>query len=143
MSDYVLTDGDLANFLPIFGSAIVTVRPGILMGGGKAKLLGKKQCVYGDEKKVMVPGCMYISGSFSIPGAGTLMIQSLAPNQKAMKTKDCGRSVLLKGMMFTAKFQVMVPAMMPVPLAPPVPDPVPFYPGQGNFITTNIKYKAT
>jgi hypothetical protein len=85
---------------------------------------------------------MYMSGPFSIPGVGTLKIASLAPNQKTMKTKHKGKPIIIKGAMFVAKFEVQSPAQQPT-AAGPVPDPMPMYSGQGSFITTNFKSKAT
>ncbi len=142
MPDFILITGDQAMFIPIFGKAIVVVRPGTLTGTGKATVNKKIICIDGDEKKVIVPGCPYTSPPFVTPGTGTLSIQSLAPNQKARRVKSRGKAVLLKGTTFTAKFQVMVPAMQPsIPV--PIPDPVPLYTGTGTFMTTNFRAKAT
>ena len=55
MTDFILIEGDKANFLPNFGAAVVVVRPGNLKGSGPATLNGKKICVDGDEKKVVPP----------------------------------------------------------------------------------------
>lgn len=146
MTDFILADGDTAMFLPTFGVAVVIVRPGILKGSGPATLGGKKLCVDGDEKKLTVPGCTYMTPQYSIPGLGTLSIESLAPNQKATKTQTGGKAVLLKGTQFTAKFEVMTPAMQP-PAPPAIPSPVPdamrSYTGMGMFITTNLKFQGT
>ncbi len=143
MSDFILISGDIVNFLPSFGSAIVTVMPGVIMGtGARSKALQKPFCVDGDEKAVMVPGCPYISGPFAVPGVGILKILALAPNQKAMRTKSGGKPVLLKGAQFEAIFEVMAPAQMPPPAS--TPDPAPKYPGgKGMFITTNLRVKGT
>lgn len=143
MGDLILLDGDLANFQPSFGAATVVVRPGTLQASGAATLKGKKVCVDGDEKQVQVAGCSYIAGSFSIPGVGTLKIQSLAPNQKATKTASAGKPVLLKGGNFIAVFEVQTPAQMPSAPNPPTPDAAPSYPGSGSFVTTNTKFKGT
>ena len=141
MPDYILIDGDIVQFMPAFGAAVVTVQPGKLQGSGPATLNGKKVCVAGDETKVSVPGCPYISGAFSVPGVGTLKIMSLAPNQKALKTKSGKKPVLLKGANFIAQFQVATPAQMPPPAS--TPDPAPLYPGgSGSFTTTNTKFKG-
>jgi hypothetical protein len=52
--------------------------------------------------------------------------------------------VLLKGSMFTAKFEVQSPAKQPPPApGPPIPDATPQYSGQGMFITTNIKFQGS
>lgn len=142
MADYILITGDQAIFQPTFGPAIVTVLPGILIGSGPATVNYVPMCLQGDEAKVIVPGCPYISGSFSIPGVGMLMIDSLAPDQLTMKTTYQNKPIMLKGSNFIAKFQVLVPAIMmagPVP----VPDPVPIYMGQGSFMNTNMQHKAT
>ena len=142
MSDYILITGDKAMFNPNFGQAIVTVRPGDLIGTGKDKINQKLVCIDGDEKKVTVPGCSYITPQYSIPGVGMLFIQSLAGNQKAQKTKSGGKSVLLKGGQFQAKFTVMVPAQQPS--APsPIPDTTPQYSGTGTFISMNQIVKGT
>jgi hypothetical protein len=144
MPDFILVDGDFATFLPPFGAAMVVPLPGILQGTGLATFNGRKLCVDGDEKKVSVPGCAYISGPYVIPGIGTLKIDSLAVNQKAIKTHTGGKPVLLKGLLFTAKFEVMVKAMQPPqPPVPPLPDPMSQYSGQGMFIPTNTKFLGT
>lgn len=144
MADFILITGDQVMFNPTFGQAIVVVRPGNLIGSGKDKVNGKIICVDGDEKKVMVPGCTYMTSQYSIPGVGMLTIESLAANQKAKKTKSGGKPVLLKGGSFKAKFQVMVPAQQPPPgPGAPIPDSTPQYSGSGTFITTNLITKGT
>lgn len=140
MSDLILIDGDIVNFLPNFGAAIVVVRPGTFQASGPATLNGKKICVDGDEKEVSVPGCVYMTPQYSIPGTGTLKIAALAANQKAQKTQTGGKKVLLKGGNFTAKFEVQNPAKQPQPPAPPLPDATPEYSGNGTFVTTNTKF---
>ena len=138
--DYILLDGDTALFLPNFGAAIVVPRPGTLQGSGPSKYNGKPVCVEGDEDQLQVPGCMYVSGAFSVPGTGTLKIDRLASNQVAQHTKSGGKKMLLKGGTFQAKFEVQSPAMD----SNGVPDPMNRYPGgSGQFITTNTKYKGT
>ncbi|MBL7803980.1 MAG: hypothetical protein JNL02_09615 [Saprospiraceae bacterium] len=144
MPDYILIDGDLALFMPNFGMATVVVQPGTLRATGQSGLGGKKLCVDGDEASVEVPGCMYITAIHTIPGAGTLKIQALAPDQKALKTCSGGKAVLLKGVFFQAVFEVQTPAQQPPPgTSPPIPDPTPQYPGQGQFQTTNLTYKGS
>ena len=143
MADFILITGDKAIFIPTFGAATVVVQPGTLVGSGKGKISGKPLCVDGDEKKVIVPGCAYMTAIHTIPGVGTLSIQSLGGNQKAKKTKSGGKPVLLKGSTFRAKFQVNAPAQQPAPPAPPIPDSTPQYSGTGSFVTTNMKVKAT
>lgn len=141
MSDYTMIDGDTVQFLPNFGAAIVVVQPGTLQGSGPATLEGKALCVEGDEQNVSVPGCMYITPQYSIPGTGTLSIDSLADDQLASKTQTGGTPLVLKGGQFNAKFEVQSPAQQPTP-GGPVPDASPSYSGNGMFITSNAKFKG-
>lgn len=143
MSDFVLIDGDLAMFMPNFGAAVVVVRPGTLTGSGPGKACGKAMCVDGDEAQVSVPGCMYLTPQYSIPGTGTLKIDSLAGDQKAQTSKTGDKAILLKGSSFTAKFEVQSPAMQPPPgPSSPIPDATTQYSGSGSFVTTNTTVKA-
>ena len=144
MPDFILLDGDIVNFIPAFGAAVVVVQPGTLSGSGPATLNGKNICVDGDEKNVSVPGCMYIAGPYVIPGTGTLKIDALAGDQVATKTNTGGKAVLLKGSQFTAKFEVQSPAQQPPPgPGSPIPDATPQYAGNGMFVTTNVKFRGT
>lgn len=141
--DFILIDGDTVQFMPSFGPATVVVLPGQTKGSGPSTFSGKKVCVAGDEDSVKVEGCMYISGAFSIPGTGTLKIAALGSDQTAQHTQSGGKKMLLKGSMFQAKFEVQSPAQQPT-AGGPVPDPMTQYSGgQGQFITTNTKYKGT
>jgi hypothetical protein len=143
VSDYVLIDGDQANFMPAFGAATVAVQPGDLSASGPANAVGKKICVDGDEGSVSVSGCSYMTPQYSIPGTGTLKIDSLASDQIATRCKTGGKKVLLVGSTFTAKFEVQSPAQQPNGSAPPIPDATPSYSGSGSFITNNSRTKAT
>ncbi|MCK9395296.1 MAG: hypothetical protein M0Q44_06880 [Methylobacter sp.] len=144
MLDSILIEGDKAMFMPNFGAAVVVVQPGDLKGSGPATINGKKICVDGDEKKVSVPGCTYMTPQYCIPGVGTLEIAALAGNQKATKTNTGGKPVLLKGGNFTAKFSVQTPAQQPPPgPGSPIPDSTPQYTGNGMFITTNVLIKGS
>nr|VFK77817.1 MAG: hypothetical protein BECKSD772D_GA0070982_100231 [Candidatus Kentron sp. SD] len=143
MSDSILMEGDKANFIPVFGAAVVVVQPGDLKGSGPATIGGKKICVDGDETKVSVPGCDYMTPQYFIPGKGTLEIAALAGDQKATKTNTGGKAVLLKGSQFTAKFTVTKQAEQPAPPGPNVLDATPQYSGNGTFITTNTKFMGT
>lgn len=138
--DHILRTGDQVQFMPNFGAAIL-LAPAISVITGSAATVSASAmtvCVEGDEASVVLPGIPYMSGSFVTPGTCTLTIQQLAADQKSTKTKAVGKAVLLKGTMFTAKMQVMSPAMQPNPPAPPIPDPVLTNTGQGMFITTNM-----
>jgi hypothetical protein len=140
MSDYILIDGDKANFIPSFEAAPVAVQPGTLEASGPATLNGTKLCVAGDEKSVSVKSCTYTTPSHSIAGTGTLKIESLAGDQTAQKTRSGNKLVLLVGSSFKATFKVQTPAMKPQPPAPPDPDPTQQYSGTGTFTTTNTKF---
>jgi len=136
MADTPLVDGDHAQFEPIFAAAVVAVAPGTITGSGKSVAGGKKICVEGDEASVVVAGCKYVAPPFVTPGTGTIKIAKLGPDQLSLITTDSAKKIILKGSYFIAKFQVQQAAVDPVTSAP---DPSPFYPGQGHFITTNFK----
>jgi hypothetical protein len=141
MSDYIIVDGDTANFLPTFGAAIVVVAPGTITGSAADKVFSKNACVEGDEASVEVPGCMYMAGPFSIPGSGTLKIDALASDQKAEKTNFGAVPAILKGGQFDAVFEVQAPAAMPPPVG--TPDSMTKYSGgKGSFVNSNATVKA-
>jgi hypothetical protein len=142
MADYIIIDGDMAVFQPTFGAATVVVAPGTITGSGPPSFDGKPACVEGDEGSVSVPGCMYMTSQYSIPGVGTLEIDSLAGDQVASKSTADGTAFILKGGDFNAKFTVQSPAMQPTS-GPPVPDSSPDYSGSGSFVTTNTKWQGT
>lgn len=143
MSKLILLDGDQALFMPTFGAATVVVQPGKMQASGPATLGGKKICVDGDESKLEVPGCTYMTAQHPIPGTGTLKIAALAGDQKAKKTKTGGKAVLLKGSQFTAKFEVQSPAKQPPPgPGSPVPDATPQYSGRGSFMPAQTKFTS-
>jgi len=144
VAGFILITGDKAIFLRNFGAAVVVVQPGDMEGSGPATFDGKKVCVDGDEKNVSVPGCTYMTPQYSIPGTGTLSIDSLASDQKAGTTNSGGKAVLLKGSTFTAKFEVQSPAQQPPPgPGSPIPDATPQYSGSGMFVTMNTKFQGS
>lgn len=143
MADYILIEGDKADFSSAFTTVGLTISHpnGLtvdLKAGGKATLGGKKVCVQGDEKKAIISGCMYKTPFHTVDGSGNLKIEALAPDQQARKTKSDGKPVLLKGSLFTAMFEVLTPAQTPQGIAAPA---VP-YTGNGRFTTNNNKWKA-
>ncbi|BGI51691.1 MAG: hypothetical protein HamCj_00760 [Candidatus Hamiltonella defensa (Ceratovacuna japonica)] len=143
MFNIMLLDGDSALFMPLFGQAIVIVRPGKITASGKATLKGKKIALVGDEKTVSVIGCVYMTPIYSIPGTGTLKIATIAGNQKTQKSTCQGNAFLLKGQQFTAKFEVQNPAKQPPPgPGAPIPDPTPTYQGVGLFLNSHIQMQA-
>lgn len=141
--DHVLIDGDQAIFLPVFGPAVVVVQPGRLRATGQATFNGKKLCIVGDESSVSVPGCMYMTPQFVIPGTGTLEIQALANDQTSRAVANGGTQLMLVGQMFDARFKVDAPAKQPPPgPGAPIDDPMAQYDGKGRFITTNTKLRS-
>lgn len=52
----------------------------------------------------------------------------------ARKTTSLGKKVLLKGLPFIARFQVMAPAMMTMPTGQRIPDTCMLYQGSGVFV---------
>jgi hypothetical protein len=136
--DFVIINGDQAVFDPSFPPATVTAPPGVITGTAKGRVSGLLACVEGDEASVVVAGAVYFTPAFSIPGAGTLTIESLGPDQKAQKGKSGGRVFILRGSKFRARFQVNAPATAPSGGA----DPTPIYSGTGSFITTNTRARA-
>lgn len=144
--DTIIMDGDQVIFLPTMGAAVVVVQPGKMIASGKTTINGTPICIDGDEKNVEVPGCTYISGAHVTPGSGTLKIDALAGDQLTKKTKSGGTPIILKGSMFTSKFEVQSPAQDPTPVASggsPIPDAKASYSGKGQLISANIKFKAT
>ncbi len=137
--DQIIRTGDQAQFNPTFGAAILLAPAiGIITSSVPTVFAVRMNaCVQGDEATVVVPGIPYMSGSFVTPGVCTLTIMALGADQTSMRTKIGGKPVIVKGTTFTAKMQVIAPAMQPNPPAPPIPDPVPMNTGTGMFITTN------
>jgi hypothetical protein len=138
--DTIIINGDQVVFTPLFGSAIVSVQPGIMEGTGETTIKGESVCIEGDEKNVEIPNCSYIVPPFVIPGMGTLKIQQLAPNQVTQKVTSGGNGVIVRGGTFIAVFEVSSQAKQPPPSS--APDPMPKHMGQGQFIPTNTKIKA-
>ena len=147
MADYILVHGDTVNFNSAFAIATVTLPPPPVKieCTGKATLENKAVCIEGDEGSVSVAGCTYTTAIHSIPGTGTVTIDSLSGDQKATKTNSNGKPVLLKGSLFIAKFAVDSPAKQPPPApgAAPIDDATPEYPGNGTFDTANAKWQGT
>jgi len=141
LMDYVLIDADQALFQPTFGAAMVVVRPGTLRASGPTSLNGKRICVAGDEASATVKGCLYSSGTYPIPGMGSLEVAALATDQRTRTIRSGGQQLLLRGGSFTARFRVESPAQQPT-AAGPIPDPMTEYTGKGCFLTTNRILRA-
>ncbi|SNR16925.1 hypothetical protein [Tenacibaculum jejuense] len=141
-TDNIIIDGDTVQFNPLQGMAIVAVKPGEIKASGKTKIKGKKVCIQGDELKVVVAQCTYTTPSFPEAGIGNLKIDSLNSNQNTSKSSSGNKPLLLAGMVFRSKFEVMSPAKLTVPGSAPVLDTTPFYNGTGRFIASNTTIKA-
>jgi len=142
-SDTIILDGDKVIFDPIYGVASVVVKPGTIKASGKSTVQGKKVAVAGDEGNVEVSGCTYMSAAFPVPGTGILKIAALGADQLTKKTKSGNKSMMLKGSLFIAKFEVQSPAKFIPPASAPVSDPTPFYMGTGKLMPSKDKVKAT
>jgi Contractile injection system spike tip protein len=141
MPELVLKTGDLAIFDPEFDGANVIAPPGILVGTGLTSVMLTPACVEGDQEMVMVP-CVYLADGFETPGAGMCLIDALNPDQIAETSSSDELPLLLQGSTFQALMQVLVPCtQIDGPVV--IPDPVPEYPGEGFFITTNLVVTAT
>lgn len=136
MSRFVLVSGDQAIFLPNFGPATVRVRPGLLVGSGRATLSGVRVCVDGDEKTVVVPGCSYQLPGLDA-GRGTLFIEGLAADQRALRMLTAGKPVLMVGTLFIAKFVVQEKARKGQFI-----DPYAQHAGAGYFVASNRRVRA-
>ena len=131
MSSFVIVDNDLMQFEPAFG--IYTVTPtGLcqIKASGIAKILNKKVCILGDEKKVSIKAS-YISSAFPTPGTGSITITSLAADQQASFATST-TALIVKGTQFVALFTPETPASNP---QGPEPAPSP-QPGKGSFQNT-------
>lgn len=144
--DTIIIDGDQVIFQPAMGAATVVVKPGKMIASGKTTIKGVAVCVDGDEKRVEVPGCMYITKTHLKPGDGTLKISALASDQLATKSNSGNKAVILQGSEFDAVFEVDSPAEDIKPVASggsPIPDKTGAYEGKGQLIPANTKIKAT
>ena len=144
MSNLIIIDGDMVNFLPTYGSAVVVPVPTTIAGTAeKTTVTGKAVCLEGDEGDVQSAGCMYIAPPYVIPGSGTLKIDKLNSDQLTEKTEVEGKKVILQGGQFDAVFEVQSPAQQPTPSGAPVPDSMTKYSGgKGMFVPSNMKVMA-
>lgn len=145
MADFILVDGDKANYSPQFGAAMVTVQFGKLTATGSGKINDKKICIKGDESSAKVD-CSYMTLQFLTQGSGTIEISPLKDSSShiASDTLTGGKKVMLKGSYFKAKFTVKKPAEQRNPDGTVVFDTTSEYSGgRGYFLSTNVKIKGT
>lgn len=133
MSDYVLRDGDKAQFNPAFANrTLMQPAQGTITGKGHPTIAGKRVCVLGDETSVIVQNVSYLIPGFN-PGKGTLTIKSLNADQQSRVTTSGGKRVLLRGSQFIAQLQPTQPAMSMGSPSTPEPNLAPTI-GTGMFI---------
>lgn len=133
MSDYLLKDGDIAQFDPAFANrTLIQPAQGKLRASGHATVGGKRVCVLGDEASVVVQNVSYAIPGYS-PGKGVLTIKSLQADQQARVTSSGGKKVLLRGSRFVAQLAPTQPAMSTGTPSTPEPNLAPTV-GTGSFI---------
>lgn len=133
----VVVDGDMLQFMPMFGNRTVTpTGPARIMGTGHAAINKKRVCILGDEKKVQVPAT-YMTASHPTPGQGMITIAALAGDQQTPPVRSLA-ALIVKGSRFTARFTPTVPASHPVS----GPEPTAPTMGQGSFIVTQFFVNA-
>ena len=137
--DYIVVNGDMVVFLPLFGAAIVGAPPGEIEGSGPAMLGGEPICIEGDEASVEVANAPYIAAPY-LGGMGTLTIEELGGDQLTEKTTIDGTPALLVGDKFKAKFTVNVKGTDP---SSGNQDTNSEYSGEGLFISFNFKLQGT
>ena len=140
--DTIILDGDQAVFSPLFGAAIVTVPPGIMVGTGETTINGKKVCIEGDEESLEITKCPYMSPPFVAVGFGTVKIKKLDKGQLTEKVKSGDNKIIIRGIVFTAEFTVDTGKEAKMPPPANTPDTTLKYMGRGQFIPTNTKIKA-
>ena len=121
MSKLCIVHGDPVTFLPNFIDRVIVPVPTTINGTGMATIGGKKICIAGDEKKIIVSGVVYTSPAtgHTTPGSGILNEVTLQPDQQLMYA-NAGATVIVQGIQFMCSFTPTAPAM--IPSVPPVPD---------------------
>ncbi|SDY38002.1 hypothetical protein [Pseudomonas sp. NFIX28] len=118
MNDWVVIQGDIVKFDPVFGNRTVIPPPTTINGTGKATINNKNVCVKGDERQVRLMNVPYTTASHTVPGTGTITIVALDASQEAKKS-ICGQPIIIKGQKFKAQFLPTQPAMTPPPASSP------------------------
>ena len=141
-SDFIIKTGDMIQIKIPQPTIVPAIQAPVPLKGSSTDVKVNEQfvCLQGDElPQVLRSALPYTSPPFVTPGTGTLTL-TLAPANMTMQSSN-GQKILIKGQMFTATFNVQVPAMQPTP-GGPVPDPVMVKPGTAQFITTNATVYA-
>ncbi len=132
-------DKDKVMCFPIFGKAIVFVRPGKFKASGEMKIKGKKVCISGDEANIEIADCGYISPPFIVPGKGSFEFK-LGSDQEAKKVKN-KEMLIIRGTFMDVTFKPSSPAKMP-PNAGGASDPAPEYKGKALIQASKSKVKT-
>ena len=121
MSKLCIVHGDTVKFLPNFMNRVIVPVPTTINGSGMASIGGKKICISGDEKKVIVSGVVYTAPStgHTTPGSGIINEITLQQDQQLMYVNS-GATVIVQGIQFMCFFTPTAPAM--TTSVPPVPD---------------------
>lgn len=132
----ILVTGDLAVFPAAWPTLLLDAElPVALRGSGRTRCSGKEMVVERDLKAVILTPCPYKTPSHTLPGVGTLTIQSILPVQASRSVQTAKTPALVQQARFIAKFEVLTPATLPGPT--PVPDPMPIHVGTGEFRSSN------
>lgn len=99
-----------------------------LTGSGHTTVSGAAICREGDVLKAELK-VAYTSPAFPVPGSGTLTVEEIMPDAFSLVATDEGECPLLEDGRFMAAFKPESPAKSAS--SPPVPDPMPQYPGFG------------
>ncbi|MBV8042099.1 hypothetical protein [Pluralibacter sp.] len=111
MRSPVMVDGDTLTFIPLFGHRTVIPPPGTakILGSGHATIDGKKVCVLGDERNVVVPAIYLIPGY--TPGQGLITIKELDEEQVMLWcTSDA--PVITRGPLLTKFSALFTPTIL-------------------------------
>jgi len=144
MDDSIIKTGDMLSIQLAPPTVVPQLQaPVSLTGTAKVLINSQPACLRSDVEpapmalRVPMP---YTSPPFVTPGTGMLTLQ-LTPANFTKRTNTGNGPLVLKGMVFQAKFTVQVPAMQPTP-AGPVSDPMMEKMGTAQFITTNETIRA-
>ena len=139
MSPFLLTD-DLVVFEPAFGAAVAVGTLAVpVRGSALATADGRALCLERDVTSVTTT-VAYSTPACPIPGSGRLTSESLEGEQRACVVTDGGKPVVLASGRFTAKLQVLSPAVGPPPASKP--DTTTSYRGNASFQTIGIAPKG-
>ena len=139
MNPLLLSD-DLVLFEPTFGAAIAIGTLAIpVRGSALASADGRSLCLERDVTSVTT-SVAYSTLSCPVPGSGRLIVESLDGEQLSSVVTDGGKPVVLAAGRFTAKLEVLAPAVGPPPASKP--DTTLSYRGNARFQTVGIAPKG-